>query len=253
MKAVIIDDERKSREILSILLAKHCPDVRIVGDADNAADGLELLQSEKPDVAFIDIQMPGESGIEMLKKIGIIDFDIVFVTGHNQFAIEALRLNALDYLLKPINIEELKSAVHKAKKRRDTGLSIKANILNVINSFEDVYEEKHITAHQGEAVHMVKLNDIEYVEAKSNYIDLIVGKNIYKVSKTLAEFEKLIQGVANFVRIDKSNLLNISKIEMYYKTEPCKIKIKSGREFEVSRRKKAEVLNILNNYKVESR
>ncbi|MEW6470353.1 MAG: LytTR family DNA-binding domain-containing protein [Bacteroidota bacterium] len=253
MKAVIIDDEKGAREVLSILLQKHCPDVKVIGEAESSAQGLELLQFTRPDLLFIDIQMPEESGIAMLRKMGKFDFDVIFVTSYHEYAIEALRLHALDYLLKPVNVEDLRSAVERARQRRMNGLAYHTAIINIINTFEKEPGQMHIPAHQNGAVHLVKLNDIEYVLAQSNYIDLITDKNRFTVSKTLAEFEEMVKENASFIRIDKSCLLNVSRIALYYKSQPCIIQMKSGKEFEVSRRKRVAVLALLKSFNIITR
>jgi two-component system, LytTR family, response regulator len=250
LNAVIIDDENKAREMLKILLGKHCPSVNITGEAENSETGSMLIDTLQPDLVFLDIQMPGGSGIELLKKRDSINFDVIFVTSYDQFAIEALRLNALDYLLKPVNIEELKGAVQKALKRKEEGVRDTKNLLRFIHSEPAPGEDHYIPVHHAGAVHLVRINEIEYVKALSNYIDIITSKNTFTISKTLQEFEEMVKDKGAFVRISKSCMINIHQISLYYKTEPCIIILKNKKEFEVSRRKKTEVLEILRGFNI---
>lgn len=245
MKAIIIDDEKRARGVLAHLLKDHCPEVQVVAEAENAKEGLSCIQTYKPELVFLDIQMPGESGIVMLRKLDKIDFNLIFVTSYDNYAIEALRMSALDYLLKPVNTSDLKTAVSKAAKKNVFTNS--AGLLKIVNAYEESAPEKFISAHHSGAVYMVKLSEIEFMESQGNYSLIVTGKNKFTVTKTLAELEQATSENLSFLRIHKSFVINLDHMVSYEKYEPYTVTMKSGKEIGISRRKKTEVLGILKN------
>lgn len=248
IKAVIVDDELSNRNVLKKLLEKFCPDIAVVGEAGNIESGYQVIKDQEPDLVFLDIQMPNGNGFSLLKKFEPVMFQIVFVTSYDQYAISAIKFNALDYLLKPIEIDELKAAVQKAKKRISEKDDHSTQIINLINNSTEALHEHNISIHNKGKVKFIKLKELVYAEASVNYSDLylVSGERIV-TTKTLKEMEDILEGSNLFLRINKSCLVNVGFIDSYNKQEPYILTLKNGKEFEISRRRKQEVAARLKN------
>ena len=243
IKALLVDDEASSRNVLKQLLLNFCPEITICGEASSAEVAYTLIQIEQPQLVFLDIQMPNGNGFSLLRKFEKIDFDVVFVTGFDQFAIEAIKFNALDYLLKPVEVNELKKAVKKSLHRIQEKQSSTSLVINLLSNLNHAAEEKKIPLHTSNQVRFVSLGEILYFEANGNYSEIeTLSKERFISSKNLKEFEDMLEGVNQFVRINRSVILNTSKIKAYNKSEPFIITLINGKEFEISRRKRNEVL-----------
>jgi len=243
IKAILIDDESNGREVLRDLLENFFPQIDILGEADNVDNAFTLIEAKKPQLIFLDIQMPRKSGFALLKKYEEIPFEVIFVTSYDQYAINAIKFSALDYLLKPVEVKDLKIAINKASKSIETRRNNQVQIINLLHSLETDTKDRKITIHAGDNVTLISENNIAYIEANNRYCNIIThnGQN-YITPKYLKEFEEYFGEQSTFVRIHKSCLLNISHIKKYSKGEPCIIEMVNGKTFEVSRRKKQEVL-----------
>lgn len=245
IKSIIIDDEIANRTMLDILLKKHCPSIEIIGAAESAQEGYKLIQETEPDLVFLDIKMPVKSGFDLLRMFDQINFNVIFVTAYDQYAIQAFEFNAIDYILKPIDYVKLITSVNKVEN------NIKLNNDNVIHFIHSVDEKsqliKNIFLHQHDKVHVVNINEICYIQASRNYSEIITDSNQKLVSaKTLSDFEELLNPFPSFLRINKSILININYIKGYSKGTVCFISIKNNdQEMEVARRKKAEIIHFL--------
>lgn len=245
MKALLIDDESNNRFVLRSLLERFFEDVEIMGEAESAAEGFELIKSVKPDVVFLDIQMPHENGFELLRKFQEIDFEIIFVTSFDKYAIDAIRFNALDYLLKPVEVKELQSAIERARKRIATKQENSAQVSNLLSSLDEPTPQK-IAVHDKDSVKLVNLSEISSITGDGSYsIIRTVGNGTYTVSKYLKDFESYFGEDSSFLRVSRSQIINLSHIKQYSKGEPCIIEMNDGTTVEVSRRKKTEVLQLL--------
>ena len=244
LTALIVDDEADSRSVLKKLLKKFCPQIILLGEADNVDTAYEIIIDKKPHVVFLDIQMPRSSGFSLLKKFSEIPFEIIFVTSYNKYAIEAIKFSALDYLLKPVEVEDL----HKAVKRIETTVGKKQmnqhQIVNVITHTENKEVEKKIAVHHNDIVKLLPLGEITHMEADRNYtfIHTLKGDK-YTSSKNLGEFEEMLEDYRQFLRIGKNCIANLNHISNYSKGEPCILTIIGSHMFEISRRKKQEVLD----------
>jgi two-component system LytT family response regulator len=246
IKAVIIDDEKKSRETLRGLIQTFCNDITILAEADGFINGIEIIKKHNPEVVFLDIQMPDGSGFRLLESIKNITFDVIFTTAYDQFAIKAIRYSALDYLLKPIVPEELQNAVEKVKQNRKKG-NLKSNIEVLLeNVSSGSNDPKKIVLSTSEGMHIVKVCDIIRCESDDYYTKffLVDGKKIM-VSKTLKENEQLLSE-HNFIRPHKSHLVNINYIKSYIKTDGGYLVLTNDFKVPVSRRKKEKILEIIN-------
>ncbi len=241
IKAIIIDDEKSAVTSIELALKEYCPTVELVGKAFNAKDGLKEIETKKPDLVFLDIQMPHTSGIELLEQIEQRSFDVIFVTAFNEFAVKAFKLNAIDYLLKPISIPELIKAVHKVtvSKSNQTGLADKMERLKASLSGK-------VGLPFSAGTEYLKLNEIIRIEADGSYCNVITtdGKKRL-VSRSLKEMQTALEG-ESFFRTHKSHLINLEHIKKY---SPLKdgglVEMADGVSVEIARTSKAEFSALL--------
>lgn len=242
--SIIVDDEQSSRLVLSHLLEKFCPEIDIVGEAANIEQAYHCIVERKPDLVFLDIHMPTGNGFELLKKFEKIPFDVIFVTSHDQFVINAIRFSALDYLLKPVEVSDLQMAVKRVVSKFSEKLTSAPNLVNLLYNLDE--EEKKIALHDQRKVRFVNVSDIMYFEGDINYTIVVSrtgGK--FTVAKTLKAFEELLADIPFFIRVNKSYLVNANAISDYTSKEPCIISLQNGKEIEISRRRKQEILSYL--------
>jgi two-component system LytT family response regulator len=247
MKAIIIDDEKKSRETIFFLLERYCPNVNVVAQADGYISGMAAIKETNPDVIFLDIQMPDGNGFKLLEDIGNINFDVIFTTAFDQYAIKAIKYSALDYLLKPIAPDDLKAAVDKVEKKK-TGDDARTNINFLLENIKNKNTDfKKIVLSTSEGMSVVEIKNIIRCESDDCYTYFYMedGKKVI-VSKTLKEIEELL-GEYNFLRPHRSHLINILHIKNYIKTDGGTVIMSDGCQVPVSRRKKDIILDIINN------
>jgi two-component system LytT family response regulator len=248
MKTIIVDDEEKSRRVLRNLLEKFCPEVQVCAEAEGVEIAAQLVKDIKPGLVFLDIQMPTGSGFDLLRKYNELPFEVIFVTSYDEYAINAIKFSALDYLMKPVEVDDLKRAVAKAMKK-SSGSSTGLQVINLLNNTSEDHVEKSVAVHVNEKVMFVKINTIVRIEADNRYAHLHTRDgNKYTVTKTLKEFEEFLANNKAFVRINKNYMLNLNSVKNYSKGEPCIIETEDGMTFEVSRRKKQEILEVLKKY-----
>lgn len=245
LKAVIIDDEPNAREKMQLLLEKYCRDVTVVASAADATAGAAAIEQQQPDIVFLDIEMPVLSGFDMLKQLPSINFEIIFTTAHDHYAIKAIKFSALDYLLKPIDLDQLQEAVQKAMDRRKEKNSAQQyqTLRENLGKEQASMEQMAIPSQTG--MIFIKVQDILHCEADSNYTKLFLstGQKIVS-SRTLKEYEDLLDE-QGFIRIHHSHLVNKNHIAEYIKGEGGQVRMKDGTTLTVSRRKKEEVLERL--------
>ena len=244
INTVIVDDEKKGRELLQILLREHCPAVNVVGVAEDISKALDLINLLDPDLIFLDIQMPGGSGFDLLEKIGERKTHVIFVSAYHEHAIKAFKFSAIDYLLKPVDEEELVKAVKKAETLITKPQAPKDNKLPKANVAIDRNKRLALSTNLG--LVFVEISDIERCEAAGKYTVCFLtdGKEII-VTKNLKEFEDVLSGY-NFIRVHHSHLINLEYIKQYHKGRGGYVMMKSGNTITVSQRKKDEFLKRLN-------
>lgn len=238
LRAVIIDDEVTSREILRNYLNTYCSEVTIMGEAGNISEGIALIKSEKPNLVFLDVEMPFGNAFDLLEELPDRDFETVFVTAYNQYAIEALNQHAAYYLMKPINIDELINAVAYVKE-----IISKEDLLQdrILSSSLKKAEGK-ITLPQLDGFQVLNVSDILYCKADDNYTEIFLADKKILVSKTLKYFEESLTEF-HFVRIHKSFLVNINEVVKYRKGKGGSVIISNGKELMVSASRKKELLS----------
>lgn len=247
IKTIIIDDEKSSRSVLRSLLETECDAIVIVAEASNADEAFSLINLHRPDLIFLDIQMPKANGFSLLKRFETIPFEIIFVTSFDRYAINAIKFSALDYLLKPFEIQDLVAAVNKAVSVIERKMNSSLQIINLIHNLEPEDFEKRIAVHSGDKVKFISGSNIVYLEADRRYTHLYTDAGEHFVTaKYLKEYEEFFGEQSGFIRISKSHIINSNHITEYSKGYNFEITLSGTITFEVARRKKAEVLKKLN-------
>lgn len=237
LKSVIVDDEAKSRESLRILIEDFCDDVKVCASCQNVDEGIDAIEKYKPEVVFLDIQMQRETGFDLLTRIKDINFEVIFTTAYSEYAIKAFKFSAIDYLLKPIDISELKEALGKVNKKLNDNFALRLQHL-MQNLRTNSFENSKLALPTTEGLYFVKVSDIVYCEASSNYTEIVTGdgkKHI--VSRTLKEYDEMLTD-HNFYRIHNSYLINLNAIKKYVRGEGGYVVMNNDRSLDVSKRKK---------------
>lgn len=242
IKAMIVDDEPYCCEALSILLERYCPQVTIAGSYHSGADALTAIRQERPQLLFLDIEMPRMNGFELLENIKELPLQLIFTTSYDQYAIKAIRFSALDYLLKPIDREELQRSVQKAEQRLLFPLQIDMLLLKLNNPAHHFHK---IAIPTMEGLQMVTVDNILYCASDSNYTVLTL-KDHQKVvaSRTLKEIEELLEEYS-FLRVHHSSLVNLNEISKYVKGEGGYLVMSDNASINVSRSRKESLLKKL--------
>ncbi|PST82126.1 DNA-binding response regulator [Pedobacter yulinensis] len=251
LKAIIADDEEFARSSLFFLLQQHCPEVEINGIARSVAEARELLEQQKTDLVFLDIAMPGENGFELLPAISRHQAMVIFTTAYDQYAIKAIKANALDYLLKPIDIDELMVAVGRAAERKNLTsgqLGATDRLQNLAGDLSARTELKKITLPNGQGFRVVELDNIVHIEADSNYsVFNLVNLEKITVSKVLREYEELLPD-HRFVRVHKSSIVNLDFVKEYHSRNGLQLILKNGEIINVSRRRAPDFFEKIKSY-----
>jgi two-component system LytT family response regulator len=243
MKAILVDDEPDGIRTLQKMLGLHCQSVNIAATCSNADAAKQQIEALKPDVIFMDIQMPGKSGIEMIGELTDRNFEIVFVTAHNEYMLQALQYSAADYLLKPVDEDRLIEAVQRAEKRLQEGKKEELTETLLYNiSKAGQPSEMRLCLPTLKGFMILKLDDIVYCEAERSYtVFHLEDKKTVIVSKPLIDYENMLQDTS-FFRIHKSFLINLRHVKEYQRGEGGIVVMNNNAEIEVSRRKKEQFL-----------
>jgi two-component system, LytTR family, response regulator len=239
ISAVIIDDELNARKALLNLIELYCPEVNVVGEAIDVAGGLHAISTLNPQLVFLDIKMPDGTGFDLLKRIDHSQFKVVFVTAYDQFAIHAIKMSAVDYLLKPINPKELQESVKKVLEMSmlDDNMKVKLAVLEE-NLLLSQHQNRKIILNTSSNLHVVSINNIIRCEADENYTRVVTtDEQSIMVSKTLKEFDDLLSPFG-FCRVHQSHLVNLQMIISYEKGNSGMILMKNKDKIPVSGRRK---------------
>lgn len=243
MRAILVDDEPDGIRTLHKLLELHCPNVKVVATCSNANDAKQQINELRPDVIFLDIQMPGKTGIELLTELSDKFFEVIFVTAHNEYLLQALQFSAADYLLKPVDEDRLIEAVQRVEKRLAEGKReerTEALLHNLTTKGDPTNMRLCLPTFKGFIV--LKLEDIIYCEAERSYtVFHLEGNKTVTVSKPLLEYDDLLQDTS-FFRIHKSFLVNLHHVKEYQRGEGGMVIMSNNAEIEVSRRKKDQFM-----------
>ena len=233
LKAIIIDDEEFCQKNLAHILTEHCPEIDIVGYADSAQSALDEIKLKSPDLIFLDINIPGKSGLEVLEEIKERNFSVIVVTGEKEYGIQALKQDVIDYVLKPLDEDELKEAVRKAvfKSHDDKSNDSKEKILFTIQS----------------GFKVLLLDDIIYLEGQDNYTEVNFNGGQLLVSKTLKDYENLLN-YSNFYRIHKKHLINLNHIKEFSYKDGGFIIMSNEKQLAIARNRLKDFVNRLRYY-----
>lgn len=245
IRTIIIDDEEGARESLANILARYFDEVEVVAKADNINDGERIIKEEKPDLVFLDIEMPMGNAFDLLERFETVDFGIIFITAYDQYAIQAIKFSALDYLLKPIDPDDLKNAVERFKERHAKPNEHNDRIDALRQNLAAPKRPTKIGIPESDGIVFVAINDITRCESDGNYtiIKLTNGSKILS-SKTLGDYEDMFTH-SNFFRVHRSHLVNLDHLSKYVKGEGGYVILSDGSEIEVARRKKSEFMERL--------
>ena len=237
--AIIIDDEQHCINSLADLLKTHCRHViNLAGSFQTIEDGLKAIENIRPNLIFLDVEIDSRTGLDLLKLLPVINFEVIFTTAFNKYAVEAFKFSAIDYLLKPIDIDELKEAVEKSSKKISREDTLKKFDILFYNLKTIQNTSKRICIPDINGFHYVQVNDIIRCESSVNYTTFFLKeKQKLTVSKTLKEFEELLVDY-NFFRVHHSHLINISYVKSYNKGKGGTVLMTDGSQIEVSTRKK---------------
>ncbi len=247
MKILLVDNEKEVRELLKDMITAIAPDIFQLEEAEGVMSGIQKINSFKPDILFLDVEMNDGTGFDLLYKIGTPSFQLIFTTAHNKYAVQAFKCSAIDYLLKPVDFNELDKALQKAKTNIfGNSLSKQIEILMQQLSAKDS-ADKQIVLKDSEASYFVKISDILYCEAEGSYTKFYFATETpIIISKNLSTYEDLLS-IYGFVRTHHSYLVNASKIKMYDKTDGGTLILTSGHTVPISHRKKDYVMHLLEN------
>jgi two-component system LytT family response regulator len=243
IKAIIIEDEERSRIVLQNLLESYCPEVEVIGTADSVTAGAKIVRTLQPDVLFLDVQITGGTGFDVLEKINDLNVSVIFTTAYDHYALKAFKFSAIDYLLKPIDIDELKSAVKKvaASSEREED---QYKIQNLLSNLKNPGEDPVLLVSTMEAVEFVRIREIIRCEAQGAYTQLILkDTKPVMVSKVIKEFEFLLKDYG-FYRVHQSHLINLKEVRKYVKSENYLL-MRDGAKIQLARSRKDDFFKVL--------
>lgn len=249
LQTILVDDEPRGLNSMQKLLQLNCPDVNVVATCSSVDEAIEKIGALHPDLLFLDIAMPAKNGFDLLRELDEFRFEVIFVTAHNNFMIEAFHFSAIDYLLKPIDDELLIDAVKRAKKR----IVEKSGSKNIETFLHNMQQKRspqnmRLCIPSLKGFQVVELDDILFAEAAGNYTNFyFTNQPFICTSKPIYEYEELLSD-AGFVRIHKSHLVNLLHVKQYLKGEGGSIILSNGKEVEVARRKKEIFLSKMKQY-----
>ena len=250
LQTIIVDDEENARNNLKIILSEHCPEVQVIGEAGSAVEARKLIVKHHPDLLFLDINMPKEDGFELLDSIENKKFSVIFITAHNQFALKALKAGAIDYLEKPIDIDELKKAVNTVKINKKDGEGLNYNMIKeLLNEYKNDNKSDIIAVPTLVGYEIIKTRDIIHLEADESYtkIYLTNGKKCTS-SMTIARYERVLDK-DTFFRVHKSHIINTRHhLKEFNRHEGNVAIMDNGEAIPVSRRKLSDFINAIKTF-----
>ena len=245
LSSIIIDDEANSSSALKEKLIQYFPQVKIVAVCKNGQEGIDAIESLQPEVVFLDIEMPLMNGFTMLQQLTNKNFELIFTTAYDHYAIRAIRFSALDYLVKPIEIEELRQALERAEEKKLQPLPNQRLELLLDNLGHKMHERLRIAVPTNNGLEFLKIEHIIYLEASINYTHIFLGDGRkYTVSRTLKDFEEMLP-VDTFLRIHHSHIINKNFAEKYIRGEGGQVVLSNGTVLDIAKRKKTEFLKAI--------
>ncbi len=251
MKVIIVEDEERNRDMLQKMVELYCPEVSLAGTADSVASAVTLINETRPDIILMDIELHPGTCFEIFPQLDKLDFEVIFTTAYKDYAIEAIKHGALDYLLKPVNKNELRMAINKALKERGAKAPKQENepLQKLIRGFKSNVSSR-ISLHTTDGIIYAEVDEIMRCEAKGAYTSIHFKDGSKQVtSKTLKEYENSLKG-NNFFRVHNSHLVNLSEVKKYVKTDGGYLEMKDGAQIPVSNSHKEEFLDVMRQFSV---
>lgn len=246
LTAIIIEDEKKARELLKALLTDYCPNVVVLEQCEDLPSGIKAISKYKPDVVFLDIEMPGHSGLEILDFLNEEDitFDIIFITAYSEYAVDAFQLSATDYLLKPVKPERLREAVERIDKKRESGLT--KSVIQAIKSNISTSSIKKIAVPIAQGMRLIPANEMIVLKGDGSYTEIVLlsGEKLV-VSKNLRQFEEVLASMPEFFRSSKSYIINTDHIEQILKSDGGKVLMHGAVEATLSPDKREGLIQLI--------
>jgi len=244
INCILVDDEKSARDSLNFLLEENCPQVKILAQCKSAAEGITTIKLLKPDLVFLDVEMPNGTGFEMLQQFSEINFEVIFATGFDKYALKAFKFSALDYLMKPVVADELITAVTRFENRKNkTDSNVQLNLL--LSNLKNIKGGIHkIAIPSTDGLLLLEIKEIVRLEADRNYTIFFTMNGKHTVSKSLGEYEELLSE-NNFFRIHQSHLINLNHAKKYVRGEGGYVVMNDDTSIPVSARKKHDVLEKL--------
>ena len=242
IRAVVVDDEANAQEFLRERLALVAPEVQVLGASSNIDEGQRLIEMHGPDLLFLDVEMPGGDGFELLRRMGRWELDVVFTTGHSQYAIQAIRFSALDYLLKPVQADELRAAIDRHIENRGRNSSeVQQRFLDNIEQREE--RMLKLTLTHGDRTHAIAPDDITWCQADDNYTALhLADERRFVSARTLKDYDEMLSPFG-FIRVHKSALVNRKHVDGI--DGEGRVRLRNGVRVDISRRRMEAVVREL--------
>lgn len=243
IKAIIVDDELMARNLLNGIIEESCPQIEVMESCVNLADAVKSIRNHQPDIVFLDIEMPGHSGLELLDFFNEseIDFSIIFTTAYNQYAINAFKLSAIDYLLKPLDAESIINAIQRFEK----SISNKSTLELLRNNLKPTSVKK-LAIHTVSSIDFIILDEIAFLKADGAYTQIVLNDDSKILSsKNMKYFEEVLQSNEKFIRCHKSYIVNVTAISSYVKTDGGSLVVNKTHEIGISSSKIDEILALL--------
>jgi len=239
LKALLIDDEPNALDVLEMQLMRYCKNVSVLCKCTSGATGIDAIKALKPDLVFLDIEMPFKNGFDVLNETKEIEYDVIFTTAYNHFAIKAFKYATIDYLLKPIDIDELIAATEKAEKQKGKmGMNEKIQMLMTQLSAGNTSQPQKIALNTGDSFQLVDIDEIIRCESDSNYTHVFLKSNKkITVARTLKDIEATLDGLV-FFRIHQSHLINMNHINKFIKSDGGYVVMSDGSNLTISRSRK---------------
>lgn len=240
LTAVIVEDEIHLLDSLALMLRNYCPDVKVIGKAAGFAEGLDCIKHHQPNLVFLDIEMPFGTGFDLLEQLPRRNFDVIFVTAYNQYAVKAIKFSALDYILKPVNIKELIAAVQRVKQKKHSHAL--ANQFQVLFESLDNRMLTKIAIPTSDGMSYLEIADIIHIDAEGRYSRLSLhNQKAILVSRNLGEFDDLLSD-NSFCRIHHSHLINLAHVVQYSRRDGGRVCLSNGSTLPLSRSRKEDFL-----------
>lgn len=236
MKILLVDDEPKARSMLRNIIQDYCPVVQFIEEANSVNEAVKIINKQKPDIVFLDIEMPNENGFALFDYFDVPPFETIFCTAYSEYALQAFEVSAIDYILKPISISKVQAAIEKAIKTRGQNKIIEQ--VSALKENLSVHQLQKIGLPLADGLQFIKVDDLLYFEADGSYTNVITNKERYLVSKKIKEFDELLQNDNRFYRVHRSFLINIQKIIKYNKRDGATLIFENNKVIPVAREKK---------------